>query len=194
MSRALLFRLKSTSRVEPIIIHPTTLQGMAREREGEGKASTEPRLLQVVALLQLAHQLHHLSQIASSRTNDINFVGLSLIVINLIPAVLRLFLVTKYYNKFDCYCTVPRGIVVMIMRTAFSTAVYRVSLVPRPSLDLPAFNVTRKKLLRATLKAGRSREFFACNIKSWEIERGPGDEATWIPYAGFPVSHHVFVS
>ena len=34
------------------------------------------------------------------------------------------------------------------------------SLIPSPSLDLPAFNVA-----------------FACNIKSWEIERGPGDEA-----------------
>jgi hypothetical protein len=34
------------------------------------------------------------------------------------------------------------------------------SLVPRPSLDLPAFNVA-----------------FVCNIKSWEIERGPVDEA-----------------
>ena len=22
---------------------------------------------------------------------------------------------------------------------------------------------------------------FACNIKSWEIERGPGDEAMWEP-------------
>ena len=42
------------------------------------------------------------------------------------------------------------------------------SLVPRPSLDLPTFNVTCKKWEEA---------LFASNIKSWEIERGPGDEA-----------------
>ena len=35
------------------------------------------------------------------------------------------------------------------------------SLVPWPSLGLPPFYVA----------------LFACNIKSWEIERGPGDKA-----------------
>ena len=73
MSRALLFRLKSTSRVESIItIHPTTLQVMERAREGEGKESTELQLLQVVALFQLAHKVHHLSQLVPSRSRTSN--------------------------------------------------------------------------------------------------------------------------
>ena len=42
------------------------------------------------------------------------------------------------------------------------------SLVPRPPLDLPAFNVV---------------PLFACNIKSWEIEKGPGDEARHIQWS-----------
>ena len=42
-----------------------------------------------------------------------------------------------------------------------------ISLVPRPSLDLPW------QLLMS---------LFECNIKSWEIEREPGDEATYTSY------------
>ena len=42
------------------------------------------------------------------------------------------------------------------------------SLVPRPPLDLPAFNVARKKRdLRATLKAGRSRGGLGTRLDSW---------------------------
>ena len=53
------------------------------------------------------------------------------------------------------------------------------SVIPRPSLDLPAFNVA--------LKAGRSSEGLGTtlgNIKSWEIERGLGDDARRTGWCG----------
>ena len=84
MSRALLFRLKSTSPVESIITtHPTILQVMARAKEGEGKESTEhgSSVLQVVPLFQSVHQIHCLSQLAPSRTSDIFRIYIRVIIL-----------------------------------------------------------------------------------------------------------------
>jgi hypothetical protein len=60
----------------------------------------------------------------------------------------------------SCIVHVPVGSPLDLATRSYDTIGGAASLVPRPSLDLPAFNVARK---------------------SWEIERGPGDEATEQP-------------